>query len=66
MRADQLEAAWSVITPILEVWESVTPADFPNYAAGSWGPEEAEVIIAQDGRAWHLPHIQKEDEKVEN
>jgi len=55
MRADQLEAAWSILTPILEVWESIEPADFPNYTAGSWGPEEAEVLIAQDGRTWHLP-----------
>jgi glucose-6-phosphate 1-dehydrogenase len=55
MRADQLEAAWSIISPILDTWDSVEPADFPNYASGSWGPEEAEVLIAQDGRAWHLP-----------
>jgi glucose-6-phosphate 1-dehydrogenase len=65
MRADQLEVAWSVITPILDVWDSVTPADFPNYAAGSWGPEEAEVVIAQDGRAWHLPHVQEEEKAEE-
>ena len=27
-------------------------ADFPNYAAGSWGPEAAEALIARDGRSW--------------
>ena len=57
MRADQLEAAWSIITPILDGWESVPPADFPNYAAGTWGPEAAEVLIAQDGRSWIVPDL---------
>lgn len=54
MRADQLELAWQVITPIINVWESVEPTDFPNYDAGSMGPESGEVIIAQDGRVWHI------------
>ena len=55
MRADQTEAAWSVITPILDVWESVRPTDFPNYQAGTWGPEAAEILTAQDGRNWVVP-----------
>jgi glucose-6-phosphate 1-dehydrogenase len=55
MRADQLEAAWQIITPILEVWDAVPPSEFPNYAAGTWGPEAAQVLIAQDGRSWFLP-----------
>ena len=41
MRADQVEAAWAVITPVLEAWEAVPPGDFPDYHAGSWGPESA-------------------------
>jgi glucose-6-phosphate 1-dehydrogenase len=57
MRADQLEAAWQVITPILEEWESEPPMHFPNYPAGSWGPEEAEVMIARDGRHWFSPEL---------
>ena len=52
MRADQVEAAWSVITPVLEAWEATAPDDFPNYQASTWGPEAAEVLIAQDGRSW--------------
>ena len=52
MRADQLETAWSVISPILDVWQDIGPSDFPNYSAGSWGPEESTVLIAQDGRIW--------------
>ena len=65
MRADQLETAWSVLTPVLEAWESVEPADFPNYTSGAWGPEEAEVLIAQDGRTWHLPSVMGPDDKIE-
>jgi glucose-6-phosphate 1-dehydrogenase len=57
MRADQTEAAWEVIMPILEVWSQHAPTDFPNYQSGSWGPELAEILIAQDGRSWALPTI---------
>jgi glucose-6-phosphate 1-dehydrogenase len=52
MRADQVEAAWKVITPIQENWESKAPVDFPNYKPGSWGPEDAEVLVAKDGHSW--------------
>ncbi len=55
MRADQVEAAWALITPILHSWEHTRPLDFPNYPAGTWGPEAAEVLIAQDGRSWTSP-----------
>ena len=52
MRADQVEAAWSIVMPILTAWEESPPVDFPNYPAGTWGPESAEVLIARDGRSW--------------
>jgi glucose-6-phosphate 1-dehydrogenase len=55
MRAEQVESAWKVIEPVLEVWESVAPPDFPNYQSGTWGPESAEALIAQDGRRWLQP-----------
>ena len=55
MRADQVEASWSVLMPILKVWESSKPADFPNYQSGTWGPKAAEALIAQDGRSWLAP-----------
>jgi glucose-6-phosphate 1-dehydrogenase len=61
MRADQLELAWQVITPIINVWESVEPTDFPNYDAGSMGPESGEVLIAQDGRVWHVSEESTEE-----
>jgi len=52
MRADQVEAAWKVVTPIIEAWGSETPADFPNYEPGSWGPQAAIDLIEKDGFEW--------------
>jgi glucose-6-phosphate 1-dehydrogenase len=52
MRADQVEAAWSIVTPILEAWNESAPLDFPNYAAGSWGPEAAAAWLLRDGCSW--------------
>lgn len=52
MRGDQVEAAWKVIMPILENWENNKPADFPNYAPESWGPDAADQLIAREGHAW--------------
>ena len=54
MRSDQVEAAWDVITPIQEVWESRPSLEFPNYAAGMWGPENAEALIARNGHTWGM------------
>ncbi len=51
-RADQVEAGWSVVAPIQEAWYSQPPRAFPNYKAGSWGPEEADDLLARDGREW--------------
>jgi len=52
MRGDQVEAAWQVITPIMELWKAKPPVDFPNYEPGSWGPEDAEALIAKHGHHW--------------
>ena len=61
MRADQVESAWSVISPVLDTWEAAPPADFPDYAAGSWGPETADLLIAQEGHSWIQPDIRPEE-----
>jgi len=58
-RADMVEAGWRVIQPILDVWHALPPRGFPNYAAGSWGPAEAEELLRRDGRSWR--RIEEED-----
>src|SRR5919108_4651230 len=51
-RADMVEAGWSVVDPILDVWKALPPRKFPNYAAGTWGPKEADELLERDGRYW--------------
>ncbi len=51
-RADMVEAGWSVVAPILDVWKALPPRQFPNYAAGTWGPKEADELLERDGRQW--------------
>jgi glucose-6-phosphate 1-dehydrogenase len=53
-RADQVEAAWAVVQPVLDGWSRIPPADFPNYAAGGAGPEAANQLIERDGRNWRM------------
>jgi len=55
MRSDQVEAAWLLLQPILDAWQQNPASDFPNYRAGSWGPETAERLVAADGHAWLSP-----------
>ena len=62
MRADQVETSWSVLTPILNAWADLKPVDFPNYQSGTWGPEAADVLIAQDGKSWLLPILREDQE----
>ena len=52
-RADMVEAGWSLIQPILDVWHALPPRNFPNYPAGSFGPEASDQLLAQDGRSWY-------------
>lgn len=52
MRADQVEAAWEVVEPVLENWRNNPSVNFPNYKAGTDGPETAELLIAKDGYSW--------------
>jgi glucose-6-phosphate 1-dehydrogenase len=55
MRADEVEAAWGLITPILERWEAQRASRIPLYEAGTWGPREAETLLAADGHSWRRP-----------
>jgi len=54
-RADMVEAAWTVVQPVLDVWKALPPRDFPNYAAGTWGPEQADELLRREGREWRDP-----------
>jgi len=52
-RADEVEEAWRVVTPILNAWEEPSdPNLMPTYEAGTWEPLEAELLINRDGRQW--------------
>ena len=50
--AETVEAGWEFVQPILDVWHALPPRDFPNYAAGSWGPKAAGELLKRDGRRW--------------
>jgi glucose-6-phosphate 1-dehydrogenase len=49
---DGVEATWALFTPILEAWAADPNVDFPNYAAGTWGPEASDKLLEADGRTW--------------
>ena len=54
-RDDQVEEAWRVVAPILEAWKTVPQRGVMVYEAGTWGPEAADTLVAQDGQAWRRP-----------
>jgi glucose-6-phosphate 1-dehydrogenase len=51
-RADSVEAAWGAVQGLLDAWARAPADDFPNYAAGSAGPDAADRLLARDGCAW--------------
>jgi glucose-6-phosphate 1-dehydrogenase len=51
-RADMVEAGWTVIDPVLDVWKALPPRKFPNYASGTWGPAESDHLLEADNRQW--------------
>jgi glucose-6-phosphate 1-dehydrogenase len=51
-RADMVEAGWTVIDPVLDVWRALPPRKFPNYASGTWGPAESDHLLEADNRQW--------------
>ncbi len=50
-RDDEVDAAWTLVTPLIELWEASSDAP-ATYPAGSWGPIEADALPAADGRSW--------------
>jgi glucose-6-phosphate 1-dehydrogenase len=51
-RADNVEAGWRVVQPVLDLWRNTAPKRFPNYAAGGQGPLAADELLERDGRSW--------------
>jgi glucose-6-phosphate 1-dehydrogenase len=51
-RADMVEAGWSIVNPVLDVWKALPPRNFPNYPSGTWGPKDADELLERDGRRW--------------
>jgi glucose-6-phosphate 1-dehydrogenase len=54
-RSDEVEAAWAVVDPIIDFWANKRPDHFPNYTAGTWGPEVADEFISREGTRWRQP-----------
>ena len=53
-RQDMVEASWCAVEPIQQAWNSQKP-DFPNYAAGTWGPKASDEMLARQGHVWRVP-----------
>ena len=53
IRADEAEGAWGILEPIMRAWSE--SEEIPLYPAGTWGPEEADELLAHDGRSWRRP-----------
>jgi glucose-6-phosphate 1-dehydrogenase len=51
-RADNIDAGWQIVQPILDHWKDNPPQGFANYSAGSQGPAEADAMLKRDGRTW--------------
>ena len=53
-RADAIETAWSIIDPLIRSWEDRDTEQLSVYDPGSWGPPEADELLARDGRSWRM------------
>jgi glucose-6-phosphate 1-dehydrogenase len=51
-RADALHASWELLMPVLRHWDNDPEANFPNYAAGTWGPADSDRLLAADNDVW--------------
>src|SRR5216684_4221516 len=52
-RGDSVEAAWSLVEPVLDVWSAARTGTVPTYAASTWGPKESDQLLERDGREWY-------------
>ena len=51
-RADEVEEAWGIVDPLIDAWAGSSAPEFPNYDAGTWGPQAADDLLAREGRRW--------------
>jgi glucose-6-phosphate 1-dehydrogenase len=51
-RSDEVDMQWSVIDPLLDYWKRRADRQIPTYEAGTWGPKEADELVARDGHVW--------------
>jgi glucose-6-phosphate 1-dehydrogenase len=61
-RTDEIEKAWGLIDPVVRGWESSEAPALVTYEPGSWGPVEADGLLARDGRIWRLGCCHDEDQ----
>jgi glucose-6-phosphate 1-dehydrogenase len=55
-RTDMTERGWEIVMPILDEWARMkSDVSFPNYEAGTWGPEASDELIEHAGRRWRRP-----------
>jgi len=54
-RSDEVEAAWRVVEPLIAYWEQHQRDPMPTYAAGTWGPKEADALVNAQGARWREP-----------
>jgi glucose-6-phosphate 1-dehydrogenase len=52
IRRDEVEASWRYIDRLFEGWSAAGGEPLPGFAAGTWGPSEADALLDRDGRAW--------------
>ena len=55
IRRDEVEASWRIIDSIISAWQNMPASTVYPYAAGTWGPKEADALIENDGRHWDNP-----------
>jgi glucose-6-phosphate 1-dehydrogenase len=53
-RDDMVEAGWRIVNPLLDMWKALPAREFPNYPSGSWGPNDADLLLERDGRQWRF------------
>lgn len=53
-RSDEIEASWRLIDPVIKGWALPDAPPMATYPRGSWGPQEAEALLAADSRHWRM------------